>query len=60
MIDPKFASGLTLLTTAELAGVCGGALPACFALPPVMPGGTVDSLQNAWAYASRASVRRSN
>jgi hypothetical protein len=59
MIDTKFSSGLSLLTTAELVGMNGSALPACFTPLPVVTGGSVDSLRDAWAYVDRANVRRS-
>lgn len=59
MIDTRFASGLTFFTTVELAGVSGGALPACFASLPVVRGGTVDSHQNESVHSDRPSVRRS-
>ena len=59
MIDTKFSSGLTLLTTAELVGMNGSALPACFTPLPVVTDGTVDSLPNAWVHAEKTSQRRS-
>lgn len=53
MIDTRFSSGLTLLTTAELVGMNGNALPACFTPLPVVTAGTVESLRDAWVYVDK-------
>jgi hypothetical protein len=47
MTGTTFFSGLSLLTTAELVGMSGGALPACFTPLPVTRGSTADSLRDA-------------
>ena len=59
MTGTTFFSGLSLLTTAELVGMSGGALPACFTPLPVTRGSKADSLRDAWISVDQADERTS-